>query len=728
MSHLQLMFQCPSCGSTEGIEQGSFVRCRHCGNRYTKELMDSSVYADLSYAMNERQEADFDKARRRYDALIAKYQGGSGLEEAYWGRFLCEQYVIFYQNDLDESIPSFWNINEELCTNSESYKMALTYGAESGNRDNYVRLAEQIEEYKAKYRKVKQELPEGSQVFICFKDTGTSDGKLGYRIYNTFARKYNVFFSKESLLDITGNDYEPYIYHGLTTAKVLLLLCSSRDRLESKWVHNEWWRFWRFSKGTDKVIIPIFREGFDASQLPDELRACQGIAEDIGLLSTLSTRLEAIFGERRVNKIVAEEPIDTRVDTYLEKARSYLSDSEFDAAADYCEQILRLDPMNGEAYLCRLLIDLKVRNLQELLKLERPFDKRKDYEKAVRYLPTETANALKKRNEILHQAKSKKNIRIAKWMGVAVSVCLCLTVAIFGIYSAVRRSRYEKGVQYLKEGNVREAYHQFALVGDYLDAQNYRYIANRYMSYHYSEYIQHYGLTEFSVPEGALEISPNSFAGCTQLTKVTIPDSVRIIGDYAFSGLARLTSIELPDSLTDIGMSAFAGCKGITSITIPKHVESIRSSAFKDCTALMELTISNGVTKIGAEAFSGCVGLTDVTIPESVTEIDNGAFSGCVGLTTLTIPEGVTYLGSDILHGCEEKFQSIILPKSLKIVYRVLGDLQNIDVFYCGTGENMIGVFGENSVRGNNLYIYSETAPATAGKYWRYVDGVPTPW
>ena len=26
------------------------------------------------------------------------------------------------------------------------------------------------------------------------------------------------------------------------------------------------------------------------------------------------------------------------------------------------------------------------------------------------------------------------------------------------------------------------------------------------------------------------------------------------------------------------------------------------------------------------------------------------------------------------------------------------------------------------------LYYYSETAPAYSGNFWRYVDGIPTPW
>ncbi|MBO7176434.1 MAG: toll/interleukin-1 receptor domain-containing protein, partial [Clostridia bacterium] len=74
--------------------------------------------------------------------------------------------------------------------------------------------------------------------------------------------------------NIRGNDYEPYIYHALTTAKVLIVICSDRKNLESKWVHNEWWRFWRFAKGTEKTIIPVCRRHFDPSQLPDELRNC----------------------------------------------------------------------------------------------------------------------------------------------------------------------------------------------------------------------------------------------------------------------------------------------------------------------------------------------------------------------------------------------------------------------------------------------------------------------
>lgn len=295
MSEFTLQFTCHTCGSTEYTKEGRIIRCKHCGNRYRENFFDDPNYFILQSAVLERQQAEFEKARRQYADLIKKYGDAPHMEEVYWGHFLCEQYVIFYQNDAGQSIPSFWNINEEPCEKSKAYQTALKYGEKSGNRDHYERVAAQLEDYKRKYRQVKKEFPEGSEIFICFKDTGTDDKNLGYRIYNEFAGKYRIFFSKESLNSISGNDYEPYIYHALNTAKVLLVLCSSRDNLESKWVHNEWWRFHKFAKGTDKTIIPIFRRHFNVSELPDELRNCQGHPEDVGLISVLSNRLSAIL-------------------------------------------------------------------------------------------------------------------------------------------------------------------------------------------------------------------------------------------------------------------------------------------------------------------------------------------------------------------------------------------------------------------------------------------------
>ena len=38
-------------------------------------------------------------------------------------------------------------------------------------------------------------------------------------------------------------------------------------------------------------------------------------------------------------------------------------------------------------------------------------------------------------------------------------------------------------------------------------------------------------------------------------------------------------------------------------------------------------------------------------------------------------------------------------------------------------------IFGDNiEIKNATIYFYSETEPTQLGNYWRYVDGVPTPW
>ena len=335
MENLQSIFQCPSCGSTEYQDAGSYIKCASCGNTYERKLQDKPVYADLAYAFNQRQEAKFDEAQKSYERIIEKYIAGSGIEEAHWGRFLCEQHVIFYQNEHGESIPSFWNISNRPCYKSESYQKVIGYN--NGNTENYKRLANLIEEYKKKYRRVAEEFHEGSDVFICFKDSGTDDANLGYKIYNQFSGQYNVFFSRDSLNHITGNDYEPYIYHALNTAKVMIVICSSREALDSKWVHNEWWRFWNFSQVEEKTIIPVFREGFDSSELPDVLKPCQGHPEDVDLISTLTNRLDAALKNKGGGKTLFEKELNKVNDTFemgqVDEAKEMLSDL-LDKSAD----------------------------------------------------------------------------------------------------------------------------------------------------------------------------------------------------------------------------------------------------------------------------------------------------------------------------------------------------------------------------------------------------------
>ncbi len=184
-----------------------------------------------------------------------------------------------------------------------------------------------------------------------------------------------------------------------------------------------------------------------------------------------------------------------------------------------------------------------------------------------------------------------------------------------------------------------------------------------------------------------LYYAKNLYLNNQLVTNLVIPDGVTSIGEYAFYGCSGLTSVTIPDSITSIGFGAFGYCSSLTSVTIPDSVTSIGEYAFYGCSGLTSVTIRGDVTSIGLGAFWDCSSLTSITIPDSVTSIGSSAFEDCSSLT------GVYY------EGTESKWAAISINSS-----------------------------GNYSLTSATRYYYSESAPTDEGKYWRYVDGVPTAW
>ncbi|MCD8159592.1 MAG: TIR domain-containing protein [Clostridiales bacterium] len=135
-------------------------------------------------------------------------------------------------------------------------------------------------------------------IFICYKEADedgnrTIDSVLAQDIYDALTEKgYRVFFSRISLEDKLGREYEPYIFAALNSARVMLVVGTDYEYFHAVWVKNEWNRFLKLiAAGKKKTLIPCFK-GIDAYNMPKEFAKLQ--AQDLGKVGAVQDLLRGI--------------------------------------------------------------------------------------------------------------------------------------------------------------------------------------------------------------------------------------------------------------------------------------------------------------------------------------------------------------------------------------------------------------------------------------------------
>ena len=255
---------------------------------------------------------------------------------------------------------------------------------------------------------------------------------------------------------------------------------------------------------------------------------------------------------------------------------------------------------------------------------------------------------------------------------------------------------------------------------------------------------------ELRLPDTVTEIGNYAFCGWKNVRTVRNLDKVKKIGNYAFSE----TSLETADvsSVTSIGTGAFYATP-LDEIVIPDGVtwfgekcfpselkklslpslrkyesasDPSRLAVFFDednnllsyykngC--LEEVTVRGGA--LPEDAFSGFEALTTVTFPSGVTKIPERAFQDCSALTSISIPSTVTTIGKYAFWECK-KLSSVLIPSSVKSVgYGAFLDCASLSVYYDGneTQWKTVSVDQKNDELTQNLYLYSETEPASSDR------------
>lgn len=389
------IFKCKMCGGALNIIDGMTVcECEYCGSKQTVPAVNDEKIAKLFERANRlRFNNEFDKAYSIYESIISEDPEAA---EAYWGLVLCK-YGIEYVDDpaTFDKVPTCHRSSFESVMEDENFEQVMET-ADSLARVVYREEAKKIEEIRKGIIEVSgKEKP--YDIFICYKETAedgqrTVDSVLAQDVYDALTAKgYRVFFSRITLEDKLGTEYEPYIFAALNSAKVMLAFGTSYDCYNAVWVKNEWARYLKLmEKDKKKHLIPCYKD-IDAYDMPKEFARLQ--AQDmgkVGAVQDLLRGIEKLIGTDEKKEDAAalrgiQKDASPNASSLLERAFMFLEDGNWTEADRYCDRVLDIEPKCAEAYLGKLMAELRVRKQEQLRDAKEPFDQKNSYQKVIRF-------------------------------------------------------------------------------------------------------------------------------------------------------------------------------------------------------------------------------------------------------------------------------------------------------------------------------------------------------
>ena len=290
------IFKCKMCGGTLEINNNEgIVECEYCGTQQTIPTTSDDVITNLyNRANNLRLKGEFDKAAQIYEKIVEKNDSEA---EAHWGIVLCKYGIEYVEEPQTmRRIPTCHRTSFDAITKDMDYKAAVDY-ADGFQQAIYEKEAREIDKIQKDILLIANN-EDPFDVFICYKETDengkrTIDSTIANDIYYQLTEEgFKVFYAAITLEDKLGQEYEPYIFAALNSAKVMLVLGTRIEYFDAVWVKNEWSRFMNFMK-TDrsKMLIPCYRD-MDAYDLPEEFAHLQ--AQDMSKIGFINDVVRGI--------------------------------------------------------------------------------------------------------------------------------------------------------------------------------------------------------------------------------------------------------------------------------------------------------------------------------------------------------------------------------------------------------------------------------------------------
>ena len=372
------IIKCKMCGGDLNLTEGQTIaECEYCGSCQTVPNRDNEKKLSLFARANRlRLGCEFDKAAGIYESIVAEFPEEP---EAYWGLVLCK-YGIEYVDDpaTGRKIPTCHRSGFDSVMEDGDFEQALE-NSDAVARRLYREEAKQIEELRKGIIAVSSN-EQPYDIFICYKETDekgerTLDSVLAQDIYEALTdRGYRVFFSRITLEDTLGVEFEPYIFAALNSAKIMLAVGTDYEYFNAVWVKNEWGRYLKLM-ATDKSkhLIPCFK-GIDAYDMPREFAKLQ--AQDLGkvgamqdLLRGIEKILPRVSSSFQVpERVVVGTTAGNKIASLLDRGNMALEDGDWSKADSFFEDALNNDSKNAQGYLGKTLAAEKCRTLDAFIR------------------------------------------------------------------------------------------------------------------------------------------------------------------------------------------------------------------------------------------------------------------------------------------------------------------------------------------------------------------------
>ena len=396
-----MIIKCKMCGGDlEFLPGATYGTCEYCGSTSTiPQADDEGKLNRYNRANHFRRQCEFDKAVTAYEKLLEQDDTDA---EAHWGAVI-SRYGIEYVEDpaTKKRIPTCHRVQVASILADADYLAAVENAPDAASRDLYKQQAAEIAEIQKGILAISaNEKP--YDVFICYKETDeqgqrTRDSQWAQDVYYGLTEQgYKVFFSRITLEDKLGQQYEPYIFAALNSARVMVVIGSRPEYFNAVWVKNEWSRYLALmAKDRKRLLIPCYR-GMDPYDLPEELSTLQSQdMSKIGFMQDLLRGIKKVLDADKqpeqpkvVQQVVqtnAAAGVAPGISSLMERTYLFMEDGDFDSAAEYLNRVLDIDPKFAPAYAAKVCVAFRIRKEAGLADATFQYEDNPDWQKALRF-------------------------------------------------------------------------------------------------------------------------------------------------------------------------------------------------------------------------------------------------------------------------------------------------------------------------------------------------------